>query len=345
MFLILPLFALSSDFGKYSTTLTSKNWNKEVEKRNSTTVFFVMFHGDHCPACRMAYPAFKEAAQSAAGMVRFATIDTSKEYDIASKFNIRGIPTFMAFHPDGSELYYGDRSARSMINFGSKYIPNLSEQADETWAKGAEKSVILFTNKKIVPPLWASVSCHMANNTKGIRVGIVTEQKEFSSFNVTAVPTIMMLDNGKTFVYNEKPSVLNIVEKINKFFAGEISETPKPKPVKKISDPQILKLLTEEDFDKMCKGSGTFCVIMQGEEPNDVFNQLSSKYKHDPFKFLTCGQKCPFKWVKEGAYIVHHKRNAVVHTNSNEEIASNLDRVIDGGAKWVNFEELTNKEL
>lgn len=64
---------------------------------NSDIPIIVDFWAAWCGPCKMMAPAFEEAAKAFALKARFAKVDTEAEQQLASRFNIRSIPTIIAF--------------------------------------------------------------------------------------------------------------------------------------------------------------------------------------------------------------------------------------------------------
>ncbi len=58
----------------------------------------VDFYADWCGPCRAAAPHVQSLAQEMAGAVVVLKVNTDRVPDVAARYNIRSIPTFMVFH-------------------------------------------------------------------------------------------------------------------------------------------------------------------------------------------------------------------------------------------------------
>ena len=76
-----------------TTTLTMENFEATVTGDGIT---FVDFWAEWCGPCKMFGPIFEQTADENPD-VTFAKVDTEDQQELAASFNIRSIPTLMAF--------------------------------------------------------------------------------------------------------------------------------------------------------------------------------------------------------------------------------------------------------
>jgi thioredoxin 2 len=78
----------------------------------------VDFYADWCGPCKMIAPLVDEVAQAHAGDLLVAKVDTDRSPAVAQRFEIRGVPTLVAFR-DGAEfgrsVGYDPERVRSLV--------------------------------------------------------------------------------------------------------------------------------------------------------------------------------------------------------------------------------------
>ena len=71
----------------------SKDFNKEVLE--SKMPVLIDFYADWCGPCKMMSPIVEEVAESLSGKVNVVKINVDEETELAIKYNVSSIPTFV----------------------------------------------------------------------------------------------------------------------------------------------------------------------------------------------------------------------------------------------------------
>lgn len=100
-------------------TLTDQNFNQQIKKG----VILVDFWASWCAPCKMMAPVLNDVADGLTGNKVVGKVDVEKQQLIASKFNIRSIPTMVLFK-DGKEInrFVGIKSKEFLLKEINKVI-------------------------------------------------------------------------------------------------------------------------------------------------------------------------------------------------------------------------------
>lgn len=81
--------------------LTKENFEEEVLKSEKPVL--IDFWASWCMPCKMMSPVFDEVAEEKNSEAKFCKVNVDKESEIAAKYNVMSIPTFVLIK-DGKEL-------------------------------------------------------------------------------------------------------------------------------------------------------------------------------------------------------------------------------------------------
>ena len=71
---------------------------------DSEVPVLVDFYADWCGPCKMLAPILKQVKEDMGDGLKIVKIDVDKNQKLASKYNVRGVPTMMLFK-DGKQLW------------------------------------------------------------------------------------------------------------------------------------------------------------------------------------------------------------------------------------------------
>ena len=95
--------------------ITSENFEKEVLESNEPVL--IDFYATWCGPCKMMSPIVEEIAKELEGKIKVFKVDTDEEQDLAIKYGIMSIPTFMVFKNRKVEkTAVGMRDKEELIN-------------------------------------------------------------------------------------------------------------------------------------------------------------------------------------------------------------------------------------
>lgn len=331
--MLLSLFFLSCTAFQKETgevvMLTMENWDSLIDKRDPDSVWFVMFSGENCPACKVTEPIFRRAAIESDGMINFGLVKVEQETGLQLRMGITMLPTWMIIHKEGRTDYTGKRAERSMVNAAAKYIPDKSLTVEPVWAEDGQASVILFTDKEKTPPIWSAISCAFKGR---IRVGISRDQSIMDTFKVEHTPAILFVNKTHQITYHGKNSFMHLRQTIEEFLEGDYEE-----PFEFNVD-----YFLPDEYEDECGSLVGYCVIQTGRELDPRMRLAKDKFKSDRFKFFYGSDDLPFDWMKENeTYIIApHKKQAIKVGAGPNDLNIALSGVFDGSAKWVSFEEM-----
>jgi hypothetical protein len=191
-----------------------------MSARPNHTLYFVLFHGDRCPACQSVYPVFISAAKKLKGIAVFAHVDCSRNLRLARNFSIRAIPSFYIFHSKGISSWNSFfKFESSFMGAVASYLPERVSKVNTSWLPGPSQtirnSVILFTGKWSIPLLWKALAANLTDSR--IAFGFVNDRATKRAFNIWE-ETVVMIRDGELSQMGEVSSFLGLRKAVLEHF-------------------------------------------------------------------------------------------------------------------------------
>jgi thioredoxin 1 len=107
-----PIKSLNHDIGQFTSLCillicihNPENMKSSFKKIiNSETPVLIDFFADWCGPCKVLGPILKEVKEELGDTVKIVKIDVDKNQSIASKYQVRGVPTMLLFK-DGKQVW------------------------------------------------------------------------------------------------------------------------------------------------------------------------------------------------------------------------------------------------
>ena len=124
------------------TIKDAKQLSALLEKHRDVTGLPVIldFYSESCGPCRMIAPAFKKLAQEYEGRAVFAKIDINRSNDIAAKYQVRSMPTFVFIVDGKKENEFAGAGEQQLQQFTRLAV----DKAESNNVKISQESLALF---------------------------------------------------------------------------------------------------------------------------------------------------------------------------------------------------------
>ncbi|KAL6061146.1 DnaJ-related protein scj1 [Balamuthia mandrillaris] len=323
--------------------LSGDSFDKNVLE-HPDLVWLVQFYSQTCPHCHKLAEEYKKAAKSLRGMVKVAVLeDSPSQKDLLMRYNIKGFPTILKFpYQDPSTVdtqnvhvepivYDGARHADAIADFAVRDLPSFvtvltSHEEMDTFLNGQnpyQPVVLLFTNKKVSPPMFNALSKDFKALFKFGMISSVDEQGTFQDDIMKRyslekeLPTIVFVEpsNERVTAYTGVKTYLELRRFLVKMSSSSGAAAHQHHQHSTQSMEAFLGETLEvrgDTFERLCPSDGSvLCVVSlvdalekaEEEEEGDnnaerrrnrqvpkekmeTMRKLESKYAKDKFEFV-----------------------------------------------------------
>mmetsp|Transcript_107012 Transcript_107012/g.301059 ORF Transcript_107012/g.301059 Transcript_107012/m.301059 type:complete len:510 (-) Transcript_107012:77-1606(-) len=265
---------------------------------NRDEPWFVVYYKPNREECQEMVSELKAVGKTYDGITKIGTVNCMKQRSICRDNSITAFPSMRWYHENAQkdpEVVETDTTAKLIGKYISHELPDYTVKITDkkslrSWLDTASgPSVMLFTDKKSVPPLWkalsrqfnkrASLAVMLGCDKSGVFKSPLEREYEIR------IPQIVMFDPldatvSEVYKLEMKPPVLSL------WFTKWIAKRKQAGPV-----------ATFKEWTKEIYSAGTcaqtdsqFCFIWLKSGKNKALERalmdLAAKYRRDPIKFI-----------------------------------------------------------
>lgn len=260
--------------------------------------WLVLYYKPNDEECQKMQPEIKALGKTFDGIVKIGTVNCMKQRKLCRQNNIPSFPAlrwYPAQQDKEPDIVERDTTAKSLGKFLSAEMPDFTtklsdKKALRTWLDAAEgPPVLLFTDKKTVPPLWKALSRQFHHRASlGVMLGCdksgVFKTPLEREYDVR-IPQIVLLDPlgaqvVEVYKLEMKAPVLAL------WFTKWIAKQKQKGPI------ATFKEWTRDTYaDGVCDAADSqFCFVWlkagKNEALENALMQLAAKYRRDPVKLI-----------------------------------------------------------
>ena len=310
-------------------------FRRYVETRESYQPWLVAFTRNGSKKCSRCEPLLDEVASRCYGYMFVGKVDQDKEPLLAYDYDVQRNWTIFLFNKDGHTKITFPCDSQKYYKLLVDNLPTDVLDADPSWLESSKKkpSAVLFTSRFRIPHMWRAIGGYF--KSKGLRIGLCTEQDYIDKFNIKRLPTVLYMNSSGHYPVQNVQDYKTLRSYLTSVFHN------KPPPVK----PKIQRFFLTSQFKEECK-SGLICVLHASRSIDPRFTLKEIRFSDERLRFFSGLTDLPFKFIKENEiYIFNGNDNSIVSVDDIHELDEMIKFVIRGNIKWAPLSEYQNEEL
>lgn len=329
-------------------------------------IWFVLFFKPKDKNFKEMSELAKELADKTYGIFKVGVVNCHSDEEICDEYSVRSTPQIVYFPENSSdeEIYKGLKTWEAIFKFGSKKMQsfvrviNKDNYGDFVTSNPSQHKVLLFTTKKVTPPLYKALSKHFLSK---LSFGEVrqSEKELIQRFGITKFPTLFVIsdeENYKGVPYTEEFTRDSMQKFLNKY-AYQLKQIEKSVSIQELT----INIYSKQNICNKNDGKN-ICLIyiingthLSGED-NKLLEKIGDKYINDPLKiYFINPNKYKYFWYsfnkndyKSEGIIIKGKRKKYmpIHKANYDTISNAMDNILSGGGQFENLIKginLTNK--
>jgi thiol-disulfide isomerase/thioredoxin len=304
------------------TVLTVKNWDSVIERRTPQPPWYVMFYGEDCPGCTATAPEFIEAANRTSPLIRYGSVNCSEEPEIARKYQIGHIPTFLIFHSDGYEEAKDAWTTDRLLERLGSHFKGCLIPFDGRWFQETRNSAVLFTYNDIVPVNWKLFSCRL----RTVRMGYSRDANLRHQHGAPLAPAVFFINKSHKIHFKE---INDAIKNADLFFAGKYKKAP-----------PIVTYFLPFELKSECKPPARLCVAANTVKVSQSFKEAAEQWSGSDIKFFQGDEDWPSRSIKSGdTYLILPGENRFYKVRSEKTLKEMIGRILEDidSVTWIHY--------
>lgn len=307
--------------------MTAELYKREFgKKKGSKRVWCILGYKPYVKNLNTYETAIEQAKVITNGSIAYAKVNCQAEEAICKNFQFSQYPSII-FKNKTTQRDFQEppNPSRIVKNAFALVNSSLVQEIDDFWIEDYREhpTAILFISaaKRGVPGGYAALSRVYAQK---IRFGICHDDSFLDEFNIKEVPTLAFYDGERTVLHEGRLKFRYMNETANAFLHKRQSRSPVG------SD-----FHTNNEMPEVCYDYTKTCIFTNEEFVDPELDEVRNKFRQGQFQFFVGKQDFPFSNIPDGATVVYSaKKEGIIVEKDVGKIASILDRVIDGTAKF-----------
>ncbi|CEL99775.1 unnamed protein product [Vitrella brassicaformis CCMP3155] len=280
--------------------LGSGNFEKEINDRD--WVMLVEFYAPWCGHCKEMKDDYAKLATKMKGIVPVAAVNCEKHRDVCEEMQVTGYPTVYLFPEDKEKppvVYEGERTSAAIGHWLSRRLPSHSTtlttknindfiNSDSSLAK-----VVLFTDKKAVPPLFKALAKEFKTPPRlSMAVVFASDKDVVDRFKPPKFPSILHLQDFDKLTGEWLKATANR-EVLSLSFSRIVAQQRASQGPYGGTGGSFRELTKRRTTNGECAPSdGQYCFILfkyggsVDEGVHETVKKLAERYKRDPIKVV-----------------------------------------------------------
>ena len=273
-------------------TLKMENISKLLARRK---IWFVYFFKSKDEGFENTNNKLKEISSQCYGIFNFGAVNCKDDEEICEEYSVYSTPKLLYFPESANESeeeYKGSIDFQSIFKYGAKLMQNFvriinKDNYNDFMTSYPERyHVLLFTSKKVTPPLFKSLSKDYLNH---LNFGEIRQSESdlIKNFNVDKFPTLMVVTNQENYeadVFKDEMKYDTMKKFLNKYAYKKVPENKDFKVRElNINTYERLGMCSNNDNKNICL---IFFINKEKNENEELKNleTIGNKYKDDHVK-------------------------------------------------------------